>query len=356
MQAWVIPVKSQYIQDDSAFIPDSIQASMYRVNDHFLAQKWKRADRNWIRGTYFTGLMAFYQISEDENLLKQAMRWGAKHGWRTGTEWIYPANRMTCVQTYLELYFIQPNDHMIDNSKQVMDKRITNTKEASKQGWDYVDALYVGTPAYIMMSAATGNPGYASYGHRIFKEVCQDLYDEEYHLFYRDNKAKSQQTSTGGKVFWSRGNGWAIASIPRILDYIDEDDPQVDFYTELLQNMAGTLEKYQGENGFWTVNLVDNTDYPAPESSGTAFFTYAIAWGINNGYLDNEQYLPVVNKSWKALYYNVNQNGKVQWGQDVAREPENVSREDSHEYVSGAYLLAASEVYKLSILLAHKTE
>src|SRR5208337_566528 len=54
----------------------------------------------------------------------------------------------------------------------------------------------------------------------------------------------------------------------------------------------------QRPDGFWNVNLAYANDYPGPESSGTACFTYGMAWGINRGYLDTNTYLPAVIKGW----------------------------------------------------------
>ena len=339
---------AQLPSSNPAFNKDSVLTKMYSVNQYFLDNQWKQVDRNWIRGTYFTGLMAFYNITNDEELFEQSRTWAAKHGWRTGTEWIYPANRMTCVQTYLELYFIDPDENKIENAREVMDKKIEKTEPAADQGWDYVDALYVGTPAYIMMSEASKSQAYAAYGHRMFRDVYNDLYDTTSHLFYRDVKGKGEKSRGGKKVFWSRGNGWAIASIPRIIDHLSSNDEHLFFYSQLLKEMALALSECQGSDGFWRVNLADSIDYPAPESSGTAFFTYALAWGINQGFLDKETYLPVIDKSWTALFTHVSAEGKVLWGQDVARGPEPVSEGDSHEYVAGAFLLAGSQILILT--------
>lgn len=338
---------SQPTAGKGAFNTDSIHATMDRINDYFLDHQWQRVDRNWIRATYYTGLMTFYELTQNPKLLDQSRNWAAKHGWRTGTEWTFPANRIACVQTYLALYLLEGGDQKIENAREVMNNKISNREPAKEQGWDYVDALYVGTPAYMMMTRACGDSSYASYGHRMFRDVYHDLFDPTHHLFYRDEKAKDETTTGGHKVFWSRGNGWAIASLPRILSNLREDDPYRAFYVALLQQMAASLRQCQGSDGFWRVNLADSGDYPAPESSGTAFFTYAMAWGINQGYLDGDVYLPVVEKAWEALYSQVSPEGKVLWGQGVARGPGSVSREDSHEYVSGAFLLAGSEMIEL---------
>jgi len=58
--------------------------------------------------------------------------------------------------------------------------------------------------------------------------------------------------------------------------------------------------------------------------------------------------LAVVEKAWEALVSVVSNEGKVQWGQPVSFGPYKILMEDSHEYVTGMFLLAASEIYKLS--------
>lgn len=320
---------------------------MYLVNEYFKEHAWKQNDRNWIRGTYYTGLMAFYNANRDSVLFQQAKTWAAKHGWRTGTDWTYPPNRLTCTQTYLELYFREGGVSKIKNTQAFMDKRVHDNDPAEDQGWWYVDALYVGIPAYMQMSRATGESIYSEYGNKMFWEVKANLFDKDEKLFYRDEKAKKEVTDNGKKEIWSRGNGWAIASIPGILNYLPKDHFDRSKYEQLLKEMASTLSERQREDGFWNVNLADPNSYSGPESSGTAFFVYAMAWGINNNILKKEQFLPVVTKAWKALYNAIDNEGKVCWGQGVSRNPGKVDKGDSAEFVSGAFLLAGSEMLNM---------
>jgi unsaturated rhamnogalacturonyl hydrolase len=342
-----MPGFAQNMKPAGEFQQANIISLLYNVNHHFQANAWKREDRNWIRGTYYTGLMALYKITNDPAIFEQVYNWGAKHGWRTGTEWIYPANRLTCSQTYLELYFMIENPHMIKRTKSFMDKRVRKDKNAFDAGWFYVDALYVGVPAYMMMSAATEDARYADYGHRMFRQITDTLFDQKEGLYYRDRSAKSDRTSGGKKVFWSRGNGWAFASLPRILSNIPEDDPNRGWYETLFRQLAESISTKQGHDGLWRSSLGDPDEFPMPESSGSSFFTYGITWGINAGILERERFLPVVLKSWKALYHLVDDNGKVTLGQKVARAPGVVHQSDSDEYVAGAFLLAGSEIIRL---------
>jgi rhamnogalacturonyl hydrolase YesR len=82
--------------------------------------------------------------------------------------------------------------------------------------------------------------------------------------------------------------------------------------------------------------------------SGSGFFCYALAWGINNKLLDKATYLPVVEKCWIALNTCVNEEGRVGWVQPIGADPRRNFSEDSWEvYGTGAFLLAGSEVIKL---------
>jgi rhamnogalacturonyl hydrolase YesR len=335
------------LKNDSGSQPENIISLLHKVNRHFQASEHMQVDRNWKRGTYYTGLMAFYKATGDTAIFEQVHSWGAKHGWRTGTEWVYPANRLTCSQTYLELYFMIENPHMIKRTKSFMDKRVRKNKNAFDAGWFYVDALYVGTPAYVMMTRATGDSGYAAYGHRMFREVTDSLFNRDAGLYYRDLKAKKEQSPNGEEVFWSRGNGWVFASIPRIIDNLSNDDPAREWYLKLFKRLAESIYSKQSPDGLWRSSLSDPEAYPMPESSGSAFFTYGLAWGINSGILEKKRFLPVVLKSWNALYDCVDDSGKVTWGQKVARGPGVVKMSDSDEFVAGAFLLAGSEMLRL---------
>lgn len=330
------------------FDSEYIKQIMYSVNSYQKTHTGWTDDRNWERATYYTGVMAFYNATKDGQILNQAINWGEKQDWKVGNELMFPANRFTCIQTYLEIFFHTLDTTQIEKARVYMDAEIQQTEPAYLRGWYYIDALYVGPPAFVMMSKATGENKYANYINPVFWEIADQLYDSAAGLFYRDSKARFEEKSENGKkILWSRGNGWVMAALPRIMMYLPKDDLYYNKYKNLLISMAAVLKDKQADDGFWRVNLDDPDEYPAPESSGTAFFTYAITWGINNGILDPEIYRPVIQKSWKGLCSVVDEDGKVGWGQKVGRNPEIVKADDTGEYVSGAFLLAGSEVFKL---------
>ena len=238
----------------------------------------------------------------------------------------------------------------------------------------YVDGLFTGPPALAMLYSITKDEKYLYWMEACVWDVYGELFDLDEGLFYRDRQRKPDysgplssghirpesiprsesrasyvypRTESGKKVIWSRGNGWALAGLARIMKYLPPDYANYERYKAVFIRMASELKKRQQPDGFWYPNLADPEDFGYKESSGTGFFIYGLAWGINNGILDRAEYLPVVEKAWSALASEVSEEGKVQWGQLVAGGPYKVLKEDSHEYVSGIFLLAASEIYKV---------
>ena len=114
----------------------------------------------------------------------------------------------------------------------------------------------------------------------------------------------------------------------------------------LLKQMAAKIVTLQGEEGYWPVSLLE--PQKTPETSGTGFFVYGLAWGVNHGLLPRAKYGPAIDKGWKALDAAVEPDGCLGWVQRIGAAPDQVGRHDTQLYGVGAFLLAASEVRKLS--------
>ncbi|MGH9470710.1 MAG: glycoside hydrolase family 88 protein [Terriglobia bacterium] len=82
--------------------------------------------------------------------------------------------------------------------------------------------------------------------------------------------------------------------------------------------------------------------------SGSGLFCFGLAWGINHGVLNREDYLPFVEKAWTGLTQSLSPEGKVLWGQPVESEPDRIARNSTSEFDTGAFLLAGNEIYELS--------
>lgn len=329
---------------------EEILPLLHRVNNWQIANpRMKPNDRNWERGTWYTGVMAAYKATGDEKFLQQALEWGTQHHWQVGTE-KQGANRLFCVETWAECYFAKQDKAMLAPAIAWLNIATNNSPAGAKVwylegGRRYADSLY-GACALAMLAKATGDKKYLAYMHDFFWDVHAELFDKDDGLFCRDKRFIGQMTKNGKKIFWSRGNGWVLGGIVRILEYLPEDDPQRPRYVELLKTMSAAIAKRQGSDGLWRPNLADPDDVTVPESSGTGFFCYGIAWGINHGLLDRATYEPVVKKAWAGLVKSVSAEGQVQWGQPVGDRPVNLQQTQTHEYVTGTFLLAGSEMLK----------
>jgi unsaturated rhamnogalacturonyl hydrolase len=333
-----------------------ILAIMHRVNDWQSRHPVMSAeDRNWHRATWYTGVMSSWKETRDPKFLNQALAWGRQHHWQVGTE---PggANRLFCVETWIELFFARNDRAMIEPTIQWLEKPEPNSPAGARQwyleAYDlnhlYVDSLY-GASALAMLAKATHDKKYLEIMQAFFDDVTGELFDKESGLYYRDGRFRGRKTANGRKIFWSRGNGWVFGGIARILEYLPADDPRRPGYVQIFQRMASELVKRQGADGLWRPNLDDPEEVPLPETSGTGFFCYGLAWGINHGILESAVYLPAVKRAWAGLCRNVTPEGKVLRGQQVDFEPNNVKQESTHEYVTGTFLLAGSQVYTLSV-------
>jgi len=111
--------------------------------------------------------------------------------------------------------------------------------------------------------------------------------------------------------------------------------------------MAETVRTLQGSGGLWRPGLLDAADYPLPEVSGSAFFAYAIAWGIRNGLLDRATFGPVVERGWGGLVSHIYQDGRLGSIQPVGAAPGVYTPGSSYVFGTGAFLLAGSEVAQM---------
>ena len=120
------------------------------------------------------------------------------------------------------------------------------------------------------------------------------------------------------------------------------------FYEELFVKLATRVAGLQHPDGFWHASLLDPSSYPSPETSCTTFIVYSIAYGINEGLLDKEVYLPVMIKGWNALVSAVEPDGKLGYVQQIGADPKKVTRNMTEVYGVGAFLMAGNEVYKMA--------
>ncbi len=326
---------------------NNLPASFTRLS----GRREKILPSGWIRSVFFCGVMAVWQATGDQKYLEATLKWAEANRWLPG-----PRPRLAddhCAgQIYTELYLIYKDKKMIHPIQKTFDHMMVDSKPGREE-WYWCDALFMAPPVLAGLAAATEDRRYLDFMNHLWWDTVGLLYDREYALFFRDRNFIIQPDGTGPrekngeKIFWSRGNGWVMAGIVRVLQLMPDDYHARPKFIRLYKEMTAALSKLQHPDGLWRASLLDPEHFPDPETSGTALFCYAIAWGINNAILDRETYMSVAKNAWQGLIDCLGPSGRLGWVQLPGDGARPVKKNDSMEYGSGAFLLAGSEMMKL---------
>ena len=344
-----------------------VMNAMKLTNAYFM-NKWPDAGKSittnkvrpsnlWTRAVYYEGLMALYQINPDKEYYDYAVQWGEKHKWglRNGVK-TRDADDQAAGQTYIDLYKIDPKPERIKDIKTAIDVMI---KSGKVNDWTWIDALQMGMPVFAKLGVLTKDDTYYEYMYKMYMHTKNveggGLYNAKDGLWWRDKDFVPPYKEPNGKdCYWSRGNGWVVAALVRVLEIMPENAPHRAEYLKTYHEMIKALVPLQRTDGFWNVSLEDPTNYGGKETSGTALFAYGMAWGVNKGILDKKVYLPIITKAWNAISKDaVQKSGFIGYMQGTGKEPKDgqpvtyTSMPDFEDYGLGCYLLAGTEVYKL---------
>ena len=207
--------------------------------------------------------------------------------------------------------------------------------------WCWCDALFMAPPALVELSRQTGDDRYRNFAIEEFWATTDFLFDPVEHLYYRDSRFFERRDARQRKMFWSRGNGWVFAGIPRIVAGLPKDSAGRRRIEALFVEMATRLKGLQKPDGYWPPSLLGPENSP-PETSGTGFYVYGFAWGVNHGLLEAAEYRATIDNGWAALTRAVAKDGRLGWVQQVSDRPDKVAETDTQYYGTGAFLLAAS--------------
>ena len=342
-----------------AFSADLTRAAVRRVMttaaDWQLAHPSEHAPYDWTVAAFYTGVMAFSNLSDSPKYYDAMKVMGKRNQWRPG---LSPglADDYAVIATYAKIYQREKDKKILAPALALFDFLVTrpyNEPLTWRDGiemreWAWCDALFMAPPALAAVTTATGDRKYLDLANRLWWKTTDYLYDKSDHLYFRDSRFFNQREPNGKKVFWSRGNAWVFAGIARMLEEVPADYPDRARYVTLFREMAEKIAAVQGKDGYWRTSLLDPESRPRPETSGTGFFVYGLAWGINHGLLDRARYEPVVIRGWSAMVKAVHPDGMLGWVQRIADRPGATTAETTEVYGVGALLLAGSEVYTLA--------
>ena len=328
----------------------AVGKAMRKVADWQLARSQEYFDRIWTWSVLYSGFMAASD-SLGEPKYRDAMEaMSKKYDWQLRSH-LPDADDQSIGQTYLELYLLKKDPAMIAPTWTELDALLAAPHVSKRAGktisWWWCDALFMAPPVWSRMYAASGDRKYLDYLDEEWAKTSDLLYDKQEHLYARDADYLIRTEANGKKMFWSRGNGWVMGGIVRTLQYLPEDDPARGKYVVQLQEMARRVASLQGPDGLWRAGMLDPANYSEPEISGSALFTYALAWGINEGVLDKKVYRPVVEKAWAGMLKHVYADGRLGCIQQTGAEPAPFKPTASYTYGVGAFLMAGSEIRRM---------
>jgi unsaturated rhamnogalacturonyl hydrolase len=330
-----------------ALKPRAIQKAMRKVGDWQLRTGENRFSTDWTFAALYDGLLAASRTTGDPRYHDAVMKFAESKRWELGPRYSH-ADDEAVAQSYVELNFEHPVPERIAAIQAEADKLLARPDDPAKDLWWWCDALFMSPPALARLSKATADIRYLDYMDRQWWQTSTHLYDPATHLYSRDASYLDRREKNGAKLFWSRGNGWVLGGLARVLPYMPADYPSRPRYVAQFREMAQAVAAIQGKDGLWRSGLLDAAAYPHPEVSGSAFFTFALAWGINEGILDRKTYEPVVAKAWRSMLTHIYADGRLGSIQKVGAAPGELSPGGSYVYGVGAFLLAGSEVDKLA--------
>jgi rhamnogalacturonyl hydrolase YesR len=317
---------------------------MKLVADWQIQQATTRANQDWTYAPLYLGLLATSTTTGDTKYHDLVLATAQSFQWKLWADRPFHADDEAIAQTYLSLYQEHPDPVRIVDTKATFDALLKRPDDPHKDLWWWCDALFMAPAGLARLSAITGDHAYIDVMNREWELTQAHLYDPAEHLFSRDVSFLPRREANGSKLFWSRGNAWVLAGTANILRSLPNDDPARPKYVALFREMAHRIAGLQQPDGLWRAGLLDQADYPLPEVSGSAFFTYAITWGVNEGILDRPTYGPVVERAWNGMLRHIYADGRLGSIQPIGASPDAFSPQSSYVYGVGAFLLAGSEL------------
>ena len=351
-----------------------------RVNTYWQSNNSPEVRSFWDNAAYHTGNMEAFFLTGNQHYLDYSLKWAEHNKWKGATEadptkWLYRnygegqqhvlfGDWQICFQTYIDIYNVAMGKYvpgnqtsqilkttkdpaqMIARAKEVMHYEAYST---AHDYWWWADALYMVMPVMTKMYRLSGDKRYLD---KLYENLCycdSIMLDKETGLYFRDGKYVYPQhkTANGLKDFWARGDGWVLAGLAKVLQDMPQGYDHRQFFVDKYVKLAHAVATLQQKEGYWTRSMMDPQQAPGPETSGTAFFTYGILWGVNNSYLSKKEFRPVIKRAWRYLTKTALQaDGRVGYVQPIGEKAipgQVVDANSQANFGVGAFLLAACE-------------
>ena len=372
LQQFSLPVQADELSNDGGPFTESTQRSgkvldqIIKVNNYWQAHNTPYVRSFWDHAAYHTGNMEAYRLTGRADWYAYTDKWCRHNEWKgaksddkrnwkyatygEGQDFVLFGDWQICFQTYIDMYNLVPAPYKVARAIEVMSHECSMT---DTHFWWWADALYMVMPVMTKMYKLTGEVKYLDKLTENFLWSDSLMFDKDEQLYYRDAKyiyPKVKTACNGGKSFWARGDGWVLAGLAKVLADMPQDYKNRPIFVQRFRELAEGVARVQRPGGYWSRSMLCEDDAPGPETSGTAFFTYGMLWGVNNGYLDKATYAPVIQKAWQYLSETALQaDGSIGFVQPIGEKPDPTKTVDARSqapFGTGAWLLAACEMVR----------
>lgn len=376
----------------SDYTVDEIKSTMKRTNDWFInkteSENYQIPDSNgsmmtvkindddWKDAVYYSGLMEYFMSTGDMDSYYFLRSIGSEFDYLNNRGKHTPhGDHYQIGETYLMLNELSSGAYKtadtIANAEYNLERDdevpsgdgvwYDPNRDWGHMGFWWCDALYMAMNTYTLLSRQTGDSRYVEAAYEGYQYWKGELYNETYDLWHRDgtqlNVYCNLRDENGNKVptFWSRGNAWVLAALAKQLLYLDpEVYPDIyQTYEEDFLELAASILQYQRADGTWNASIVDESFYGGKETTGTCGFIYAYCVGLSLGILDPDTYYPAVQIAYDCVVQEcILEDGQLGYMQTTGYQPQNYksedySRENTHEFGMGLFLLACSGMIRI---------
>jgi unsaturated rhamnogalacturonyl hydrolase len=185
----------------------------------------------------------------------------------------------------------------------------------------WLDGLYMGGPFYAEYARLFNGPvsDYDDIAKQI-RLVAAHTYDPVTGLFYHAwDESKEQpwavKTTGTSSNFWGRAIGWYAMALVDVLDFFPTNHPARPEIIATFQKLCAGVVKYQdAKTGlWWQVMDQGNRQGNYLEATASAMFVYALAKGVNRGYLSREYAIAAI-KGYDGIIKNlIKDDGGGRW-------------------------------------------
>ncbi len=200
-------------------------------------------------------------------------------------------------------YIHKTANFILNKENRLMDGTLARNGPYNKTLW--LDDLYMSVPFLARYGQLTGDTVYFNFAAKQIIQFTKYLYDKTSGIYFHCYFDSLKQN---GVAHWGRANGWSIMAQVNLLSFLPHNYPLRDTLLRIFRQQVNGLARFQSESGLWNQLLDKNDSYL--ETSCSAMFTYAIAKGVNEGWLD-KRYSSIAIDGWEGLKSKIRPEGQI---------------------------------------------